>query len=116
MMAAVVYLVQDLFFIARIRDVADQLGVTAVPAASADALPAAAHGARLVIVDLRRADALAALERLAADPAAAAVRSVGFVGHEQTDVMAAARERGCGTVLAKGKFASELPALIESCR
>ena len=111
-MQPVVYLVRDLLFVSKIRETADQLGVPVAPARDPESLRDAARDARLVIVDLRRPDALSALELLAADPAAAAVPSVGFVDHERTDVMDAARARGCGTVLAKGRFASELPALL----
>jgi hypothetical protein len=56
--------------------------------------------------------ALRALERLAGDPATAAVPSVGFVGHERLDVMETARALGCGQVMAKGEFASKLPGLL----
>ena len=111
-MAAVVHLVRDLLFVSKIRSVADEVGVSVERAASAEALRDAARSARLVIVDLRRPDALRALELLAADPATADVPSVGFVDHERTDVMDAARALGCRTVLAKGKFASDLPALL----
>jgi len=69
-------------------------------------VPAATGDARFFIVDLRRPDALAALE--AAAPAA---KKIGFVDHERTDVMEAARARGC-VALAKGKFSSELPRLL----
>jgi len=113
---AVAYLVQDLVFTAKIEEVAARLGVETRPARDAASLAAAARDAALVLLDLRRPDALAALERLAADPAAARVRSVGFVGHEELAVMDAARARGCGTVLAKGKFASDLPALLGAAR
>jgi CheY-like chemotaxis protein len=110
--APVVYLVQDLLFTSKIRETAAQLGVEVEGARDAAGLAAAARGARLVLLDLRRPDALGALELLAADPATAAVPSVGFVDHERTDVMQAAAARGCGRVLAKGRFASELPALL----
>jgi hypothetical protein len=111
-MAEVVYLVQDLFFVAKIRETAAQVGVTAEGAKDPAGLALAARGAQVVLVDLRRADALRALEALAADPAAATVPSVGFVDHENVETMQAASERGCGTVLSKRKFASELPALL----
>jgi hypothetical protein len=109
---SLVYLVQDLFFVAKIRDAADRLGIAQHAAPDARALPAAARGASLVIVDLRRPDALAALDALAADPATAAIRSVGFVDHENVETIAAARARGCTTVLSKRRFASELPAIL----
>ena len=45
------------------------------------------------------------------EAAAPAAKKIGFVDHERTDVMDAARERGC-VALAKGKFSSELPRLL----
>ena len=109
---SVAYLIQDLLFTSKLREAARHLGVELRGARDADALVTAAREARLVIVDLRLPAALAALERLAADPVAAAVSSVGFIDHERTDVMAEARERGCGRVMAKGEFASALPGLL----
>ena len=111
-MKPVAYLVQDLLFVSKIREAARQLGVEVERAASPEALYEAASRARLVIVDLRLPAALRALELLAADPETARVPSVGFVGHEDLEVMRTASERGCGTVLPKGKFASDLPRLL----
>lgn len=113
---SLVYLVEDLFFVARIRDAADRLGIEQRSAPDAARLPGAARGASLVIVDLRRPDALEALEALAADPATAAIRSVGFIDHGNVEVMKAAAARGCATVLSKRRFASELPAILEASR
>jgi hypothetical protein len=110
------YLVQDLFFVAKIRDAADRLGIAQRSAQDAAALGGAARGASLVIVDLRRPDALAALDALAADPATAGIRSIGFIDHENVEVMKAAAARGCATVLSKRRFASELPAILQGCR
>jgi hypothetical protein len=111
-MADVVYLVRDMLFSSKIRETAAQLGLEARGAPDPAALAQAAAGARLVIVDLRLERALEALDALAADPALAAIASVGFVDHERTDVMDAARARGCKRVLAKGQFSKELPALL----
>jgi len=113
---SLVYLVQDLFFVAKIRDAADRLGIAPRSAADPRALAAAARGSSLVIVDLRRPDALEALDALAADPATAGIRSVGFIDHENVETMEAAAARGCATVLSKRRFASELPAILEACR
>ena len=112
-MAPVVYLVRDLVFVSKIREAAARLGLEVERAADAAALQAAAREAKLVIVDLRLPEALDALAHLAADPLTARVRAVGFVDHEQVEAMEA---RGCGTVLAKGRFASELPSLLAACR
>ena len=112
-MAPVVYLVRDLVFVSKIRAAATRLGLEVERAADAPGLHAAARDAKLVIVDLRLPEATDAFARLAADPLTARVRAVGFVDHEQVDAMQA---RGCGTVLAKGRFARELPALLAACR
>ena len=109
-MADVVYFARDMLFTSKIREVARTLGVTVEAARDPAALAEAAGGARLVILDLRLDGALAALDALAAR--AATVRAVGFVDHEKTDVMAAARARGCTEVLTKGQFARELPRLL----
>jgi hypothetical protein len=105
-MAAVVYLVSDLLFTSKIRETATQLGLDVQAVRAAGEVASATAEARFFLVDLRRPDALAALE--AAAPAA---KKIGFVDHERTDVMDAARARGC-VALAKGKFSSELPRLL----
>ena len=103
----IVFWVQDLLFVSKIREVARTLGVEAKSVRDADALAAAAPEASLVVLDLRLPTALPALERIAATP----VKKVGFIDHERTDVMESARERGC-KALAKGKFSTELPLLL----
>ena len=113
-MAALVYLVDDLFFVARIRETAAALGLDATSARDPESMVATAREAKLVILDLRRPDALRALDLLAADPTACLVRSLGFIDHENVEGMDAARRHGCGMVLSKRKFASDLPALLAS--
>ncbi len=111
-MAAVVYLVRDLLFTAKIREAADHLGVEVTRADDPQALHAAAKSARLVLIDLRLPEALRAIELLAQDPATANVHSVGFIDHERLDVMEAAKTTGAREVMAKGQFSSSLPALL----
>ncbi len=107
-----VYVVRDLLFVSKIREVAEALGVSATGVRDVETLPAAARGARLVVLDLGLPQAMRALERLAADPATKDVPTVGFVGHERVDVMETARALGCRDVMAKGEFATKLPALL----
>lgn len=111
-MADIAYLVRDMLFTSKIREVASRLGMKAQGAPDPTALAMAATGAKLVIIDLRLERALEALEALAADPALAAIPSVGFVDHEKVAVMDAARAKGCHRVLTKGQFANELPVLL----
>jgi len=105
-MAKLVYLVQDLLFVSKIRETAQKVGVDCVAVKDPAELPKLARAAQLVIVDLRRPDALAVLETLPAG-----VPTAGFCDHERVDVMDAARARGCRPY-AKGKFSTELPHLL----
>jgi hypothetical protein len=115
-MADVVYLVRDMLFTSKIREVATQLGLKVQGAPDPAALARVAPGARLVIVDLRLDRALEALDALAADAALAAIPSVGFIDHEKVEVMDAARAKGCTKVMAKGQFANQLPSLLGELR
>ena len=109
-MADVVYFINDMLFSSKLREAAKATGLTVQPAREPAALAAAARGAKLAIVDLRLPTALDALDALVAG--APGVRIVGFIDHEKTDVMDAARARGCTDVMAKGQFANALPKLL----
>jgi len=112
-MADVVYLIQDMLFSSKIREVAKQTGVTIASAREPAAFATAAREAKLAIVDLRLPTAMAALDALAAAAGpAGGVRTIGFVEHERTDVMDLARAKGCADVMAKGQFANALPKLL----
>jgi hypothetical protein len=110
--ADIVHFIQDMVFASKIREAAKHAGVSVQSAREPAALALAARDAKLVIVDLRLPRALEALDALAADAGARAVPSVGFIDHEKTDVMDAARARGCREVMAKGQFANALPKLL----
>jgi hypothetical protein len=107
-----VYVVRDLLFVSKIREAAEAAGVAVQPVRDVETLPAAARGASLVVLDLALPQSTRALELLAADPATAAVPTVGFVGHERLDVMETAKALGCRQVMAKGEFATKLPAML----
>lgn len=113
-MPSIVYLVKDLIFSSKIREVAGQVGVSVEPFRDPKALAAAARDAKLVIMDLRLPEALEALDLIAQNPGAEPALSVGFIDHERTDVMDLAAKKGCKKVLAKGRFTSELPSLVAS--
>src|SRR5262249_25045967 len=87
----IAYLCTDLLFVSKIRETATRLGFELVSARAPAGLAAAADGAVLAVVDLRRPDAMAALDALAG----LALEKVGFIDHERTEIMDAARERGC---------------------
>lgn len=113
----VIVAVDDLMFASRISSAAKALGVEIAFARSPEAIVEAVRtrAPRLVILDLnsvkvRPLDAMAALE---ADPALAAVPTVGFVSHVQTELIAAARQAGVDRVLARSAFLTQLPQLLQ---
>jgi CheY-like chemotaxis protein len=110
--ADVVHFIQDMLFTSKLREVAKQVGVTVQAVRDPAALAAAAHDAKLVVIDLRLPRALEALDAVAAE----SVPKVGFIDHEKTDVMDAARARGCSEVMAKGQFANALPKLLAALK
>jgi hypothetical protein len=105
-MADIVYWVQDLLFVSKIREVAQQLQLAAASVRDAQALIDSSVNSKIVIVDLRIPAAVDALERLPAS-----LPKVGFIDHERTDVMERAESLGC-RALAKGKFSTELPRIL----
>ena len=111
-MADVVYFIRDMLFTSKLREVATQLGVKVQGAPDPAAFARAAQGAKLAIIDLRLERANEALDALAADPSLRGLQRVGFVDHEKSDVMDAARARGCQKVLSKGQFSRDLPSLL----
>jgi len=115
--ASVVALVDDLFFLVKIRETAKAVGVAARtigagggPSAVAEADPLA------ILLDLnaRSFDALAWIRALKADPATSSIRIVAFVSHVQERLIADARVAGCDAVMARSVFAQKLPELLQT--
>jgi AmiR/NasT family two-component response regulator len=111
-MADVAYLINDMLFSSKLREAAKQVGLTVQATRDPAAFAAAARDAKLAIVDLRLPTAIEALTAAQGVPA----RTVGFIDHEKTDVMDAARAAGCADVMAKGQFANALPKLLQSLK
>ena len=113
---AILALVEDLFFLAKIQQTAKVIGVAVEPTdPDRFAERIAAGGVGAVILDLndRRGRALEAARRLKSDPATAAVPVIGFLSHVQTDLATAAKAAGCDLVLARSGFTRDLPQLLE---
>ena len=114
--AVILAILDDLMFSSRIRTTAKQLGVPLAFARSATAALSAmsTEPPSLVILDLNnpRTDPLGVIAKMKADPALAQIPTVGFVSHVDIDTVAAARQAGVGTVMARSAFFERLPDLL----
>jgi PleD family two-component response regulator len=112
----IVAVLDDLMFSSKIKTAANQLGVAVTFARSADAaLAEMRKGApSLVILDLNnaRANPLAIVAQMKQDAALAAIPTVGYASHVQTDVIDAARKAGVGEVLARSAFTQQLGEIL----
>jgi CheY-like chemotaxis protein len=113
----IIVAVDDLMFASRISSAAKALGVEIAFARSPESIVEAVRtkAPRLVILDLNsvKVRPLEAVAALKADTALAAVPTVGFVSHVQTELITAAREAGVDQVLARSAFVTQLPQLLQ---
>ncbi len=119
MAATIVALVDNLFFLARIRETAKSVGVAVVTgdgdlrrglSAIAEAQP------QVIFLDLNSCGLPAVdwIRALKADPATRPIRIVAFVSHVQEELISAARAAGCDSVMARSAFTQQLPNLLGS--
>jgi CheY-like chemotaxis protein len=113
----VIGLVSDLFFSARIRETAKQLGLPCEIVRDAAKLVERVKGTapKIVIADLnlRPGDAVAAVRQLREDPDTGSVPVIGFLHDVQEELMRAGEEAGCDQVLSKGQLTRMLPDLLK---
>jgi len=107
----------DLMFTSKIKTAAAQLGVPVGFARSADAARSAmtATPPSLVILDLNntRVDPLGIVAAMKANPAWAAIPTVGFVSHVDTATIEAARAAGVTDVMARSAFTAQLGEILK---
>ena len=111
-MGKVVALVEDIFFIAKMKETAKQAGVALETAGSSEALAEGARtdGTSLLIVDLNARGSIEAIEKLRASGIALPV--IAFFSHVQAELGERARAAGCEQVMPRSKFARELPEIL----
>jgi PleD family two-component response regulator len=106
----------DLMFTSKIKTTASQLGIAVAFSRSSQSALEQMRKERptLVIFDLnsQRTDALGTVNAMKADAALAAIPTLGFVSHVQTDLIEAARRTGMGEVLARSAFTTRLPEIL----
>lgn len=109
-------ILDDLMFSSKLKTAASHLGVSlSFARSSATALAEMRrHQPALVIFDLNnpRTDPLGVVAAMKADPALAAIPTVGFSHHTETETIAAARRAGMTDVMARGAFFERLPDLL----
>jgi PleD family two-component response regulator len=112
----IVAVLDDLMFSSKIKTAANQLGVAVTFARSADAALAEMRKAApsLVILDLNnaRTNPLGIVAQMKQDAALAAIPTVGYASHVQTDVIDAARKAGVSEVLARSAFTQQLGEIL----
>ena len=103
-------------FTSKIKATAGQLGIPVTFARSRDSALAEMRKSApaLVIFDLNsgRTDPLGTVAAMKSDPALAAIPTLGFVSHVQTDVIDAARQAGVGEIMARSAFTAQLPEIL----
>ena len=110
--------VDDMLFSSKIRTTAKQAGVEITFARTPAEIVEQARALKpsLVIFDLNsaKADPIATVGELKADKELAAIPTLGFVSHVQTEVIEAARRAGIDNVMARSAFAGNLADILLS--
>jgi DNA-binding NarL/FixJ family response regulator len=111
-MGRVVALVEDIFFIAKMKETAKQAGVALETAGTPTALAEAARTdtTTLLIVDLNARGSIEAIEKLRA--AGNALPVIAFFSHVQAELGERARVAGCEQVMPRSKFTRELAEIL----
>ena len=106
----------DLFFSAKILDVAKKSGMSVeFLKDKPTVLEKVKEKPSLVIFDLNceSAEPLDIIRAMKADPETKRVSTIGFVSHVQTDLKLQAQESGCDMVVARSVFAQNLPVILK---
>jgi CheY-like chemotaxis protein len=112
----VVALVEDLFFLTKIREAGKAAGVLVVTGDSRSSGAIAEAKPQAIFLDLnsRAPSGLHRIRLLKADPLTRKIRIVVFVSHVHEDLITAARAAGCDSVMARSAFARQLPNLLRT--
>lgn len=113
----VVVAVDDLFFAAKIRAVAEACDVTTHLVKDRESIIQAARELKpsLIIVDLhaRKFDPLALGRELKSDEGFRDAELLGFFSHVQTELQSEAKRAGFNRVLARSVFTKELASILQ---
>ncbi len=108
--------VEDLLFKSKILETAKELDVEAKFPRSPRKLLAALEESPpdLLILDLNSThfEPLELLETVKSNETTREVPTVGFLSHVQKDLAVAAKEAGCGRIMARSAFTKDLPKIV----
>lgn len=116
-MRAIIIAVEDMFFAAKIRAVAEALNIPLRFAKNNEDVMSAAReeNAALVICDLHNArlDAFKLAREIKEDERLQKTRLLGFFSHVQTELLQKAREAGFEEVMPRSAFTKRLPEILQ---
>jgi PleD family two-component response regulator len=108
--------VDDLLFSSRIREAARQLGVDYTFARTPSDIIQQARTLKpsLVIFDInsQKVDPIGTVAALKADPELKDIPTAGFVRHDSTELIAAARKAGIDQLMARSAFVANMPQIL----
>lgn len=108
--------VSDVFFSARIRETAAQLGVPTIFVGKAEQVLEVVEREDpcLLIIDLNdaRFDAVETVRAIKGSARVPSTRILGFLSHVQAELAESARGAGCDQVMARSRFTQLLPQLL----
>lgn len=117
-MAAIVAVIDDLFFASKLQETARQVGAELRAVRAADFRPEGLRPQKpaLVIFDLNAAsaDAVALIREMKADGELRQVPVVAFLSHVQVELQRAAEAAGCERVLPRSQFTAKLAELLRA--
>lgn len=116
MAGTILAVVDDLLFLSKIQQTAQQVGaaVEAVsPARLEERLGQVSASAVIFDLNHRSGSIGDVLRAMKSNPLTKNIQTVGFVSHVQGDLIEAARAAGCDVVLARSAFSQGLPKLLE---
>src|SRR5262245_55973311 len=112
--------IDDIFFSAKIEEVAKRVGIRLIQALDAEQLSEklAVTTPELIILDLnsRACSPLDAIRRIKSDPKFRDIPVVGFFSHVQVELERAAHQAGCDHVMPRSKFSANLPEILSKPR
>jgi CheY-like chemotaxis protein len=115
MTAPILAVVDDLLFLSKIQQTAQQLGVSVEvidPAKVEERVKDSQIHSIILDLNHRSGKAVEVVRTLKANVDTRDVQVVAFLSHVQTDLAAAARAAGCDMILARSAFTQQLPQLL----